>query len=1132
MTVRTIHGANMWPRRWWGLSAVVRAALLFGVLTSTVLGQDAPIAYQNFDTWAGAPNATDTFGLYTDDGWVVSGGMIKGLLPQPLTLPYSAPHTCWLRDTKTGIGAAVRTPLLPDGAGILTFQARNLKTGYNEFDVQSSPDGVAWTTLDTIRNESRLVWTEHNVPLNTRQGVYLRILKTADGNVSQQYLGLDHFSISPPPEQATSACQDFDFWPGAPETTDVFGHVEDDGWVVHDGRIQGLSSDLRTFSYSAPYACWLQELRYSTNAFVRTPFQEDGVGTLYFFARNRVIGDNGFKIQVSMDGTNWTTLAKGRTDSFFEWREFEYTLNVYDPVYVRILKTDNGGAAGQYLGLDDICLSEPPRRPEPLFQDFDDWPGAPTNTYGVGHYVDEDGWEVNNGLIKAVTPPPIGHPRSPPHVCWLDSIWHTTNAYIRTPLLRDGAGTMSFWARNYIDGGHNAFAVQRSVDGADWTTLVTFTNVWEPMWVRYDYTLNTFTPVYLRILKVGDGVPLQYLEIDDIEVSLPVRPEPKTIRLAVHVPGHGPAAAATNGLPYGEAFEAYLAGTALIGTADGWTGTDPGAARVVNALYDYAGERSMETNSHTAVCQVTDAVTNSVSGTNEYVYVDLMVKPGRWPDGLRPAVADDEQLALYVNANGRLALWCRYFDDTLTEQVDWVEMLHAPIGTSQWVRLALAIQNDEQGWGRFFQVRLDGAAPLTHYAGWQSPTNWGSRFGSWFRCADPAAPSVPAIAFTGQGYVDDLVVTQSLPVIPVFWSVTASADAGSTIAPTGIVVVAQGSNLTFAIAVQPGFVVTNVVVDGAPVGATNGYTFANVSTDHTIRVTSEYLFGARLTQNFDDWAGAPGETAAFGDYMDEDWEVHDGLIKTIVPPPIMHPRTAPHACWLTDTGRSTNACVRTPWLAGGAGWLSFWAKNYVAGYNVFEVQRSADGVAWITVAVFTNRSNIVWTEHVCVVNAEAGLYLRILKTLDNSALQYAGIDDIAVAVLPTKSGKAVVTDPDSLLPNWWVARYPTAGTADAGDPDGDGMRNWQEYVAHTDPGDPDSVLKVRAFRDPAQSAAVVIEWASEPGVIYVVQRATDLAGGFSDLTGAIPATAPLNRHVDSPAPAGSVFYRVHVVIAP
>lgn len=67
--------------------------------------------------------------------------------------------------------------------------------------------------------------------------------------------------------------------------------------------------------------------------------------------------------------------------------------------------------------------------------------------------------------------------------------------------------------------------------------------------------------------------------------------------------------------------------------------------------------------------------------------------------------------------------------------------------------------------------------------------------------------------------------------------ITASAGTGGTITPSGSISVNHGSNQTFTIAPNTGYVIANVMVDGSSVGAVSSYTLTNVTAGHTISAT-------------------------------------------------------------------------------------------------------------------------------------------------------------------------------------------------------------------------------------------------------------------------------------------------------
>ena len=73
--------------------------------------------------------------------------------------------------------------------------------------------------------------------------------------------------------------------------------------------------------------------------------------------------------------------------------------------------------------------------------------------------------------------------------------------------------------------------------------------------------------------------------------------------------------------------------------------------------------------------------------------------------------------------------------------------------------------------------------------------------------------------------------------------ITATADMGSTIAPSGTVTVPANTSKTFTFSANPGYVITAVIVDGDPLTseqiALGHYTFYNVISNHKISVISE-----------------------------------------------------------------------------------------------------------------------------------------------------------------------------------------------------------------------------------------------------------------------------------------------------
>ncbi len=137
------------------------------------------------------------------------------------------------------------------------------------------------------------------------------------------------------------------------------------------------------------------------------------------------------------------------------------------------------------------------------------------------------------------------------------------------------------------------------------------------------------------------------------------------------------------------------------------------------------------------------------------------------------------------------------------------------------------------------------------------------------------------------------------------------------------------------------------------------------------------------------------------------------------------------------------------------------------------------------------------------------------------------------------SGGVVVTTTDSVgdgIPDAWRAKYfggngttTNRQSAALADPDGDGMNNYQEFIAGTNPTNSDSVLKLDSV---AKSGAdIVVSFASVQGIVYRLQSSSGLnAGAWPALLDQIQGTGT-NILVTDPGVAQwpRNYYRVLVL---
>ena len=77
-------------------------------------------------------------------------------------------------------------------------------------------------------------------------------------------------------------------------------------------------------------------------------------------------------------------------------------------------------------------------------------------------------------------------------------------------------------------------------------------------------------------------------------------------------------------------------------------------------------------------------------------------------------------------------------------------------------------------------------------------------------------------------------------------TITSSAGTGGSISPKGRVEVKRGSDKTYTITAQSGYVISDVLVDGKSVGARSSYTFEDIRRSHTIKAV--FTKSAQQTQ--------------------------------------------------------------------------------------------------------------------------------------------------------------------------------------------------------------------------------------------------------------------------------------------
>jgi hypothetical protein len=116
--------------------------------------------------------------------------------------------------------------------------------------------------------------------------------------------------------------------------------------------------------------------------------------------------------------------------------------------------------------------------------------------------------------------------------------------------------------------------------------------------------------------------------------------------------------------------------------------------------------------------------------------------------------------------------------------------------------------------------------------------------------------------------------------------------------------------------------------------------------------------------------------------------------------------------------------------------------------------------------------------------------------------------------------------PASIISYVWLQGFGLAmdGSADFIDSDGDGMNNWQEWIAGTNPTNALSVLKMLSPSN--SSSGITVSWQSVPGINYFLQSRTNLSGSpaFLTLQDSVVGQAGTTSFTDTTATGGGPYY--------
>lgn len=274
-------------------------------------------------------------------------------------------------------------------------------------------------------------------------------------------------------------------------------------------------------------------------------------------------------------------------------------------------------------------------------------------------------------------------------------------------------------------------------------------------------------------------------------------------------------------LPFTNSYEfPLLVGDSILENtnAGAWSGVEGSSAYVTNVTYSPSTSYPLPGEQHSNIVvfasdvgEIVNAFDTNATVNFQKIWVDTMVQPVFSEElPMSESITNAPLSICFLSSNGfgYVSIYhgaldyvdgTREWESVQSDTNFWSTFPYPQVVTGQWVRLSVTLSYINYGYGRpCFSVKINGIA-LTNEYGYTDDT-FVTPNGSWFRCATDAKLMLTELSIAGTGGLDDLLVSDTEPVLTVYPTIFVQSFGLGSITPSGIVILpADGSSTNFEI---------------------------------------------------------------------------------------------------------------------------------------------------------------------------------------------------------------------------------------------------------------------------------------------------------------------------------------------